>query len=171
MVPPLTIRRLAASDPEPIAAAFAKIGWSKPAEQYERYFVEQERGRRLTFVAEVGGEFAGYVTLNRNPEYPPFREAGIPEIQDLNVLPSFRCRGIGTALVQAAEDSARKQSNIVGIGVGLSPDYGSAQRLYVRLGYIPDGRGLAYRNRSVALGERVTVDDDLVLYLTKQLAG
>ncbi len=26
-------------------------------------------------------------------------------------------------------------------GFGLTPDYGAAQRLYPKLGYIPDGRG------------------------------
>jgi hypothetical protein len=31
--------------------------------------------------------------------------------------------------------------NIMGIGFGLTADYGAAQRLYPKLGYIPDGRG------------------------------
>lgn len=56
-----------------------------------------------------------------------------------------------------------------GIGVGMSPDYGAAQRLYVRRGYIPDGRGLVSRGRPVVWGAAVVVDDDLALYFTKRL--
>ncbi|PAP77218.1 GNAT family N-acetyltransferase [Rubrivirga marina] len=165
------IRPLQDSDPPVIEAAFAGIGWSKPAEQYERYLDEQRADRRRVFVAEVEREFAGYVTLNWHPDYPPFREAEVPEIQDLNVLPPFRERGLGAALVRAAEDAARERSAVVGIGVGLGSDYGSAQRLYVRLGYVPDGCGVAYSDRIVVPGERVVVDDDLVLHFTKRLAA
>ncbi|MGH3146005.1 MAG: GNAT family N-acetyltransferase, partial [Rubrobacter sp.] len=55
------------------------------------------------------------------------------------------------------------------IGVGMSPDYGAAQRLYVLRGYVPDGRGLASEGRQVSHGEAVTVNDGLVLYMTKAL--
>lgn len=171
MEPAYKVRPLIASDSGRISAAFARVGWTKPAVQYERYGAEQEAGFRLTFVVEVAGAFAGYVTLNWQPDYRTFREAGVPEIQDLNVLPSFQRRGLGAVLVRAAEDAARSRSEIVGIGVGLGPDYGAAQRLYVRLGYVPDGRGVTYRNRVVEPGQRVVLDDDLVLHLTKRLTS
>ncbi|CAA9349909.1 MAG: Acetyltransferase [uncultured Gemmatimonadetes bacterium] len=159
------IRPLDAADPPVIAATFAMIGWSKPREQYERYLAEQEAGERQVWVAWVDNEFAGYVTLNRRPAYPVFREHGIPEIQDLNVLPAFRRRGIGSALLEGAERAAGAR---VGIAVGLGADYGSAQRLYVRRGYVPDGRGVAYRGRTAGYGEQVVVDDDLVLCFTRE---
>lgn len=38
-----------------------------------------------------------------------------------------------------------------------------------RRGYVPDGRGIARRGRTVKYGEQVTVDDDLVLCLTREL--
>jgi GNAT superfamily N-acetyltransferase len=158
------IRPLDAADPPVIAAAFAAIGWAKPREQYERYLAEQEAGERQVWVASVEDGFAGYVTLNRRPEYAPFRVEGIPEIQDLNVLPGFRRRGIGSALLDVAEEAAGAR---VGIAVGLSADYGAAQRLYVRRGYVPDGRGIAYRWRTASYGEQVVVDDDLVLCFTR----
>jgi GNAT superfamily N-acetyltransferase len=161
-----TIRPLAAADPPVIAAAFAAIGWSKPREQYERYLVEQEAGERQVWVASVDDAFAGYVTLSRRPAYAPFREEGIPEIQDLNVLPAFRRRGVGSALLDAAEAAAGAR---VGIAVGLEAGYGAAQRLYVRRGYVPDGRGIAYRWRTVEYGEQIVVDDDLVLCFTREV--
>jgi GNAT superfamily N-acetyltransferase len=166
-----TIRPLQASDPAPIAAAFAAIGWSKPAAQYERYLAEQEAGERDVFVASVDDAFAGYVTINWHPEYPPFRAEGIPVIEDFNVLPAFRGRGIGSALMDAAEAKAGSRVGTIGIGVGLDPDYGPAQRMYVRRGYVPDGRGISWRNRTVAYRDQVLVDDDLVLWFTRALPG
>ena len=55
----------------------------------------------------------------------------------------------------------------IGIGVGLHPGYGVAQRLYVIRGYVPDGRAVTYQNRAIAEGQTVVMDDDLVLHLTK----
>ena len=164
-----TIRPLQASDPPVIAAGFAAIGWAKPAAQYERYLAEQQADRRRIFVAWVDGAFAGYVTLVWEPDYAPFREQEIPEIQDFNVLPAFRRRGIGSALLDAAEAAAAERGRVVGIGVGLDPDYGPAQRLYVLRGYVPDGRGITWQNRTVAYRDQVLVDDELVLWFTRGL--
>ena len=68
-----------------------------------------------------------------------------------------------------AESEIAKESPIAGIGVGMTPDYGAAQRLYVLRGYVPDGRGLSYRGHYPKPGEEITVDDNLALYLTKKL--
>ncbi len=53
----------------------------------------------------------------------------------------------------------------------LLADYGNAQRLYFQLGYIPDGQGLHHRYKAVSYNESVTADDDLVIYLTKEIKG
>jgi hypothetical protein len=58
---------------------------------------------------------------------------------------------------------------VVGIGVGLYADYGSAQRMYFRRGYLPDGRGLMYDWKPVPPGELVRLDDDATLMFTKSL--
>lgn len=150
---PLTIRPLERGDVVRISAAFHDLGWDRPRSQYERYLSEQQEGVRTTFVAFAGGDFAGYVTINRNPTYPPFRTDGIPEIQDFNVLPRFRGRGIGTRLMAEAERQVSERSSVVGIGVGMSPDYGAAQRLYASRGYVPDGRGLTSDGRPVRKGD------------------
>jgi GNAT superfamily N-acetyltransferase len=165
----LSIRRLLEEDIEPIANAFKALGWSKPASQYVRYLTEQGAGQRTVFVALVADIFAGYVTINWQSDHLPFRTEHIPEIQDFNVLPHFRRQGIGNRLMDEAEQTAAQRSRVVGIGVGLYSDYGSAQRMYVQRGYIPDGRGLFFRGRAVQPGESVIVDDDLALYFTKVL--
>lgn len=165
----LAIRTLEERDIAPIFAAFSDLGWDKPRSLYERYLSEQQRGSRTIFVALSGRDFAGYVTINWNPSYPPFRADGIPEIQDFNVLPRFRRRGIGTRLMDEAERKVSERSSIVGIGMGMTPDYGAAQRLYVLRRYVPDGMGLAREGRPVRYGDEITVNDSLVLYLTKAL--
>jgi GNAT superfamily N-acetyltransferase len=165
----LMMRPLEIGDVARISAAFRDLG--KPRAQYERYFSEQQEGVRTTLVAIAGRDFAGYVTINWNPSYPPFRTDGIPEIQDFNVLPRLRRRGIGTRLIDEAERKVSERSTVVGIGVGMTPDYGAAQRLYALRGYVPDGRGLTRDGRPVQQGDEITISDSLVLYMTKALAG
>ncbi len=171
----LTIRPLEPADIVPIAAAFAALGWDKPASQYEKYLSEQESGDRVALVALLGVqnlqilEFAGYVTISWQSGYPSFREQNIPEIMDFNVLPQFRRQGIGARLMDAVEQRVATMGSMVGIGVGMTADYGAAQRMYVKRGYVPDGRGLFSRGAPVQYGQTVPVDDDLVLYFTKNL--
>jgi ribosomal protein S18 acetylase RimI-like enzyme len=163
------IRLLESRDIPEIAGAFGELGWNKPASQYERYLAQQELGVRDIYVAFIEGQFAGYLTICWESSYKPFLVNSIPEIVDLNVLPKFRRMGIGTQLMDKAESEIAKVSSVAGIGVGMTADYGAAQRLYILRGYIPDGRGLHWRDHSVHYREDITVDDDLALYLTKEL--
>lgn len=165
----LSIRPLLAADIHPISAAFAELGWNKPVSKYKSYLAEQESGRRVVLVAELQAVFAGYLTVCWYSHYPPFLEAGIPEIVDLNVLPHFRRAGIGTRLMDVAESRISTVSPLAGIGVGMSVDYGAAQRMYVLRGYVPDACGLMYGGQPVTYYQKYMVDDDLCLYLTKQL--
>lgn len=165
----LEIRLLRADDIPPIAAAFAALGWDKPASQYEAYLEEQRRGARVALVALQRGVFVGYVTIVWESDYAPFHDAGIPEISDFNVLPPARRQGIGSRLIDEAERRIHERSRVAGIGAGLFADYGAAQRIYVKRGYVPDGRGIVAHHRRVTWGDTVVVDDDLVMYLTKAL--
>ena len=161
------IRTMDESDPEAMSAAFTAIGWHKPPALFQRYLAEQEEGRRLAFVAEWRGEFAGYVTLQWISDYSPFAARPIPEVSDLNVLPPHRRQGIGNALLDRAESAASARSEVVGLGVGLYSDYGAAQRIYVRRGYLPDGRGIMYRNQPVEPGAVIRIYDEAALMFTR----
>ncbi len=163
------IRLLESKDIPQIANAFKELGWNKPRSQYESYWLEQELRIRDVYVAFVQEQFAGYLTICWNSGYEPFREKNIPEITDFNVLPKFRRLGIGTQLMDKVEMEIAKVSSVAGIGVGMTPDYGAAQRLYVLRGYIPDGLGLHWKDHHVQYEEAVRVDDDLALFLTKVL--
>ena len=128
---------------------------------------ENKAGKRITLLAFYKGEFAGSLHLLKESNYPFFKENNIPEINDFNVIPPLRQMGIGNALMDKIEEIALKQYGIVGLGVGLYLSYGSAQRMYAKRGYIPDGRGVMYNNEPVPPGTQVCVDDELNLFLTK----
>ena len=89
----LTIRKLVLQDCAVIAEAFTQQGWNKPVEKYQRYLEEADDGLRDVLVAELDGEFAGYLNIVWTSPYPPFRDRSIPEITDLNVLIKYRTRG------------------------------------------------------------------------------
>jgi GNAT superfamily N-acetyltransferase len=163
---------MAEGDPTMMARAFAAIGWTSKTEPlFERYLREQHRGDLEALLAFADQDFAGYLTVNWRPSYPPLADTGIPEIQDLNVLPALRRRGIASRLLDEAEELAGAHTSTVAIGVGLHPGYNAAQRLYVLRGYVPDGNGVTVRDRFVHEGQTVVLNDELVLHLLKSLAG
>ncbi|MEV6637543.1 GNAT family N-acetyltransferase [Actinoplanes sp. NPDC051470] len=167
----MPIGQLTSGDIDEIVAAFTVLGWpGKDRTQYERYLDEQAAGDRVILVARTGGgEFAGYLTVKWVTEYAPFRSQGIPEIQDLNVLPHLRRQGLATALMDLAEEHEATRSPIAGIGVGLYADYGPAHLMYLKRGYRPDGRGVTYGGAICSPGDQVRVDDDLCLMMTRRL--
>jgi GNAT superfamily N-acetyltransferase len=165
------LRDLVEADCPAIARAFAEQGWNKPETQYLAYLEEAQAGKRVVLVAEVDGAFAGYVTIVWHSDYPPFRAAQIPEIVDLNVLIKQQRRGVATALLDEAEKRISQRSPQIGIGVGLTADYGPAQIVYARRGYVPDGCGISSHGQPVPPGATVVVDDGLGLSLTKRCVG
>ena len=106
--------------------------------------------------------------MKYHSDYPYFRSKKIPEINDLLIAKEYRRQGYGEALITALEIIAKEHGfKIIGLGVGLYQDYGSAQRLYFKLGYVPDGMGISYKDCTVVPGNKYLVDDDLLLWLTK----
>ncbi|OGO77461.1 MAG: hypothetical protein A2Y23_02130 [Clostridiales bacterium GWB2_37_7] len=139
-------------------------------EEYLRMCIrENEEKKRVTFVAFVGNDFAGMVNIIFESDYPYFRSNNIPEINDLLVVPRYRKQGVAKKLIDEVERFASSTYERIGLGVELYKDYGAAQRLYFKNGYIPDGNGLIYNNSEVVPGSNVRVDNDLLIYLYKQL--
>ena len=170
MIPNLKLRPILPTDVTAICSAFQSQGWdSKTPALYEKYLALQASGERDIIIAAYNQEFAGYLTIIWKPDYPLFQQKGIPEIGDFNVLQKYQRRGIGTALMDEAERRIKVVSQYAGIGFGVYKDYGKAQILYINRGYIPDGNGIVKDGRSLPYGEAVTIDDDLVFYLTKRL--
>jgi GNAT superfamily N-acetyltransferase len=94
---------------------------------------------------------------------------GIPEIQDVFVLPERRRQGIAAQLTRAAEARARARGwETISLSVseeGNEP----ARRLYAKLAYVEAPTAPVRVSGSIALrGGPLEVDDTLV-YLTKRL--
>jgi GNAT superfamily N-acetyltransferase len=152
-----------------LATEFARLAWPKSIGYFQNCFDAQVRGELIVLVARTGEQLLGYLKVAWEPVYPPFRAQSIPEIQDLNVVPGSRRNGVATRLMDAAERLVAERSSVVGIGVGLHPGYAAAQRMYALRGYVPDAMPLTCDNQFVAEGQEVTLDDGLVMHLTKIL--
>lgn len=150
-------------------ASSQRYPWYKESDYFSRCLEENRSATRITLMAYDAGDLAGCCHLLFASDYPPFYESRIPEINDLNVFPEHRRKGIAGLLFDELERIASSRYDSIGLGVGLYSDYGNAQRMYGKRGYKMDGRGIVYRNREVKPGEQVTVDDDLLIYLVKSL--
>ena len=165
----LAVRSMMGSDVDDFVRGECEQGWdATPAKLLMR--LEHERaGKCVTLTAELEGECAGYVFVYPDSAWGAFGGRGLPEIMDFNVLEKFRRRGIGSALMDTAEKIAARYADTVYLGVGLHAGYGSAQRMYVKRGYVPDGTGVWYRDKVCEPYAPCENDDDLVLYLSKKL--
>ena len=165
----INVRTLQKEDIRLLAAAFSTYDKKKSDQLFERYYSEQKNGDLICLVANVENNDIGYLTICWKSSYESFSRRAIPEIKDLNVLPHYRGKGYGAQLMAHAEEIISEKSDFAGIGVGLYSDYGTAQRMYVRRGYIPDGLGLMYKYQKVEPGSKIKVDDDLTIMFTKRL--
>ncbi len=168
----IRIRLLKEEDASRFAEEERKQGWHSTPEKLLGRLKDYREGKCVPLVAELDGVPAGYVNVY-HPDcgfsWTPFAGMGLPEIVDFAVLEKFRRRGVGTALMDEAEKTALGWADAVFLGVGLHAGYGSAQRMYVKRGYVPDGSGVWYRNRVCEPYSSCENDDDLCLYLSKKL--
>lgn len=124
-----------------------------------------------SLIATDGSDVIGYVAIVWESNYAGFRDRGIPLVHQITVAGPYRRRGVATSLMDEAEQLARDRGiTTLGITVGLFDEYGPAQRLYARRGYVPDGRGACRGQRPLSKGMHMTVDDDLIIWLTKDLS-
>jgi len=137
-----------------------------------RYLADHAEPDGASLIATDGSDVIGYVAIVWESNYAGFRNRGIPLVHQVAVAGPFRRRGVATLLMDTAEQLARDRGiATLGITVGLSGKYGPAQRLYGRRGYIPDGRGACQGQRPLSQGMQVTMDDDLIIWLTKDLVS
>lgn len=165
----VVIRSLQEEDIPALLRSFAEQGWTKPQQVLEGYLLGQSRGELAVLTAEFQKQAAGYAVLYPHARHGPFAEQKLPEISDFIVFIKFQHRGIGGKILDAAEKQAARLCDRVSLGVGLHAGYGTAQRLYIKRGYVPDGSGVWYRDKPLPQYADCRNDDDLVLYLSKQL--
>ncbi len=166
----VTIRDVNMADVEALTAAELEQGchWAT-TEQTASRLPARDAGKCIVMICECEGEPAGYVSLYWNAPEGPFKDKQIPEVVDFNVLPKHRRKGLGNTMLNVCEQLAATRCDKICLGVGLYRDYGTAQRMYVKRGYVPDGSGVWYCNENVDPGKDVCNDDDLVLFLSKDL--
>ena len=165
----VTVRALTEQDIGLLCREEALQGWPVRDACYRGRLQDMAQGRCVALCALWHGEPAGYVNLYDGADDGPYAGTGLPQIIDFAVLEKYRRRGIGTRLMDVAERLAAGRADAVGLAVGLHSGYGSAQRMYVKRGYIPDGSGVWYGNTPCTPYENYCIDDDLILYFYKKL--
>lgn len=120
------------------------------------YFASQERGESTYLVAWVDDVPVGTGEI---------AVAGRVELRNLHVDEEFRGRGVGTAIIAAAETITRP--GMLSVGVGLENH--AARRLYERLGFVASGE-VETTTYSYGDGDGVTrTATETDEYLTKML--
>ena len=163
------IRDMEQSDAQTITDGEIAQGWHQTVDKYLNRLRDQAEKKCVSLVAEYRGEVAGYINVYPDAKSGAFANQGLPEIVDFGVLEKYRRRGIGARLMDTAEKIAADYADTVYLGVGLHAGYGSAQRMYVKRGYIPDGSGVWYGSGVCEPYAECSNDDDLVLYFSKNL--
>ncbi|MBQ6110649.1 MAG: GNAT family N-acetyltransferase [Alphaproteobacteria bacterium] len=166
----IVVRDMIESDPEIITTEEHLQGWvDQEIDKYLKRLQDVANGKCTSLVAEYKGNVAGYINVYPNAMWGAFGGKGLPEIVDLGVLQKYRQHGIGTILMQIAENIAGKYADTVYLGVGINKNYGAAQRLYAKRGFIPDGTGLWYKNKVLEPYADMKNDDDAAIYMLKKL--
>ncbi len=149
------------------------IEWVSDGEaEARRYLADHAEPDGASLIAIGGSDVIGYVAIVWESNYAGFRSRGIPLVHQIAVAGPYRRRGVATLLMDAAEQLARDRGiATLGITGGLFDEYGPAQRLYGRRGYIPDGRGACQGQRPLRRGMQVTLDDGPIIWLTKDLVS
>ena len=104
-------------------------------EIYRRTFLEQQNRRRLMLVADIGGYPVGQIFLQFSSGDLSFADGhDRAYLYSLRVMEPFQRQGLGTRLIQAAEDLLRERG-FHWTTIAAARDNPGAQRLYQRLGY------------------------------------
>ena len=129
----------------------------------------QKKQECSALLALYNGEIAGYVFLYYKCRWGGLANCDLPCVIDLIVFEKYRKNRIATALMDTAEIIAKNYSNKVYLDVCLNSEYGPAQRLYVKRGYVPDGNGVYYEEKICETNAICKNDDELTLCLVKEL--
>ena len=166
----IVIRDFDESDAQIITDEEIAQGWvNQKVDKYLNRLKDRNDGKCISLAAEYQGNIAGYVNIYPDSQWGALGGRGYAEIIDFGVLEKYRKNGIGSKLMDVAEQIAAKYADTVYLGVGLHRDYGSAQRMYVKRGYVPDGSGLWYKDKQLEPYAPMNNDDEACLYLVKKL--
>lgn len=115
------------------------LEWDGVYQRYRRLYKlawrEAVRGRKLLLVAEVEHEIVGqiFVQLNGHPA-DPMEKDHTGYLYSFRVKPAYRNQGIGSRLIQTAEQRLLEHG-FKRVIIAVARDNCHAQRLYNRLGF------------------------------------
>jgi ribosomal protein S18 acetylase RimI-like enzyme len=162
----MLIRECTADDLEPLE----EISPSPVNREHARRLERQLAGAETYLLAWHDGVLAGHGAV----QWQGCTDAEVraafpdcPEIYGLSVRPELRGRGIGTALIGAAEDRVR-QRGLRWIGISVDVDNPDAGRLYERLGYLAKMRYRGIWSYLDAAGTKHVVDEPAI-FMVKEL--
>jgi GNAT superfamily N-acetyltransferase len=139
---------------------------------HHRRFDRQEDGSSSYLIAWRDGRPVGNLLLKwQGPDEEIVHRhlSDVPELNAIGVKEDLRGQGIGTALIEEAEELARKRGyETVGLAVGTENE--AAYRLYLRLGYNDWAHG-TFMTEWAEIGPagHERVESEEVIYLTKEL--
>lgn len=131
-----------AADEVAILEEHIAFDWAAPRKHIDRY-MGQEKGEAVYLVAWKDELPVGHLLLKWQGTADEPMASDIencPDLEDLFVNPDFRSSGIGTRLLECAEQAAKERS-YARVGLGVSVDNHRAHSLYIRLGYRDTGYG------------------------------
>jgi aminoglycoside 6'-N-acetyltransferase I len=111
-----------------------------------RTFFERGGGQLVVLVAEMDGRVVGFLELDFRKYAPGCVSSPVPFIEGWYVEPEVRGRGIGRALVEAAEDRALA-AGYHEIGSDAEMDNADGIRAHLALGYEEVERTVCFRRR------------------------
>lgn len=164
----ILIRDLGQEDVQKIVDAELALGGEYEKDKYEMRLEDQSLGKAVALVAVYGDEIAGYINVYIESPWGAPARGRYPELVDLCVFKPYRGMRLGTKLMDVAEKIASKYNSVVYLGVGILSDYGLAQRMYAKRGYIPDGSGTWFNDEMCKSGYKYPVEE-LALYMCKSL--
>jgi ribosomal protein S18 acetylase RimI-like enzyme len=154
-----TIRRATMDDYEALCSIWAEVD-NRHADALPRLFRRIDgpaRSRQrvadlladenaAVLVAALGGELLGVVTvtMSSSPSYPMFVSRSWATIEDISVRSAHKRKGIGRALMQAAQDWAC-QRDAADIELTVWEFNKEARDFYEALGYTTVRRRMSYR--------------------------
>ncbi len=166
----ILIRDMTNADPQIITNEEIAQGWvHQKVEKYTQRLKDASEGKCIALVAEYKGYIAGYFNVYPDSKSGPFGGKGLPELVDFGVFKKYRNNGIGNILMQTAENIAKQYADVVYLGVGLHKDYGAAQRMYIKRGFVPDGTGLWWNDTNLEPYADMKNDDCTAIYMSKKL--
>jgi ribosomal protein S18 acetylase RimI-like enzyme len=160
------------ADQHDLAQLIAAAADSPAAREHHRErWTRQARGEALYLLARADGAIVGHTMLLRESKYAEVRAAHNPA--EINALHAYeQGRGIGTALIAAAESLAADWGRDL-VGLAVEPQNTGARRLYERLGYRQwdGGQVLDEWTEKDAAGQVIVAHQDPGVYLLKPLTA